>query len=145
MKTRLTGFALLTLMTLALTAFIPSSFAQTNKAMTKKELKVLLKTAKTPAEHRKIADYYRQEAQRLTANSQNHAAEAELYAKHPPFTAMESKHGWAFGQSASHCRFWAKEYLEQAATATKLAGLHEDMAQKAEQQSASLLAPVVAR
>ena len=144
MKTRLTGIALLTLMTLALAAFIPSSFAQTNKAITKKELKVLLKNAKTPAEHRKIADYYRQEAQRLTAESQSHAAEAEVYAKHPPFTAMESKHGWAFGQSASHCRFWAKEYLEQAAKATKLAGLHEDMA-AAEQQSVSLLAPVVGR
>lgn len=145
MKTRLTGIALLTLMTLAAAAFIPSSFAQTNKAITKKELKVLLKTAKTPAEHRTIANYYRQEAQRLTSESQSHAAEAEVYAKHPPFTAMESKHGYAFGKSASHCRFWSKEYLEQAAKATKLAGLHEDMAQKAEQQSASLFAPVVAR
>ena len=144
MKSRITVFASLTLIMLLLTLFVPASLAQSNGPLTKKELKVLLKSAKQPAEHRRIAEYYRQEAQRLTASSKHHAAEAEVYAKNPPFAALESKHGYAFGQSASHCRFWSKLNAEEAAEAIKLAALHDEMAQKAELQSASLVSPSTA-
>jgi hypothetical protein len=110
------------------------SVAQEQKTPSKKEFIALLRTAKEPSEHRRIAEYYRHEAERLTASSKRHAAEAEVYAKHPSFAAMESKHGYAFGQTASHCRYWSKQDAEQAEKATKLAAVHEDMAKEAGQK-----------
>jgi hypothetical protein len=64
---------------LTLLSFGPaySAAAENRSTPSKKELKVLLKTAKTPSEHRTIAAYYRQEAQRLMEKLQ---------------TALEAKH-----------------------------------------------------
>lgn len=136
MKTsRINLVATLMVIALSLSSFVPVSVAAKNKTtLSKKELKVLLRTAKEPPEHRKIAEYYRQEAQRLTASSQEHLELAEIYAKNPPFPAMEAKHGTSFGQGASHCRLWAQLDAEQAKEAEALAALHEDMAKAAEQK-----------
>lgn len=136
MKTpRINLLAALTLITLIFVSFVPISMASTNKqVISKKEFKVLLRTANEPPEHRKIAEYYRQEAQRLTASSKEHAEMAEIYAKNPPFPAMESKHGDAFGLGASHCRKWSQLIAEQAKEAEALAALHEDIAKAAEQK-----------
>ena len=125
----------LTIITLALSSFVSVSMASNDKpVISKREFKVLLRTAKEPPEHQKIAQYYRQEAQRLTASSKEHEEMAEIYAKNPPFPAMEAKHGDAFGQGASHCRKWAQLIAEQAKEAEALAVLHEDMAKAAEQK-----------
>ena len=88
------------------------SVAQDKKSSvpTRKELVTLLKTAK---EHSELAAIYQQ--------------------KHP-FAAMESKHGDAFGQGASHCQKFADLAKEQAKEAEALAALHEDMAKEAEQK-----------
>ncbi len=111
------------------------SAAQDKKpVISKQELKVLLNTAKEPADHQKIAEYYRHEAARLTASSKEHAQLAELYAKNPPFASMEAKHGAGFGQGASHCNKWAELQAEEAKEADALAALHEDMAKAAEQK-----------
>jgi hypothetical protein len=122
---------------LTLVSFAPAyaAAAENNATLSKKELKALLKTARTPYEHRTIGAYYRQEAQRLTDSSRQHAELAATYEKNPPFTALETKHGFAFGQGVSHCRRWAKLDAEQAEKATKLAALHDEMAQKAEAPS----------
>ena len=134
-STRINLLAILTIIALALSSFVPVAMAAKNNAvLSKKELKVLLRTAKEPPEHRKIAEYYRQEAQRLIASSKEHAELAEIYAKNPPFPAMEAKHGSSFGQGASHCRLWAQLDAEQAKEADALAALHEDMAKQAEQK-----------
>jgi hypothetical protein len=102
--------------------------------ISKKELKVLLKTASEPADHQKIAGYYRNEAQILTNSSAEHQELAAIYAKNPPFPAMESKHGDAFGQGASHCRKFAELQAEAAKEAEALATLHEGLAKAAEQK-----------
>ena len=132
---RINLFAALLVLTLSLSSFVPVSLAAANKTtLTKKELKVLLRTAKEPPEHRKIAEYYRQEAQKLTASSKEHLELAEIYAKKPPFPAMEAKHGTSFGQGASHCRLWAQLDAEQAKEVESLAALHEYMAKAADQK-----------
>jgi len=105
--------------------------ADGQRPLTKHELKTLLKNAKTPGDHLRIASYYREEAQRLRSSSQEYLRMAAVYDKNPPFPAMESKHGAAFGMGASHCRFWAKQDAEDAAKADAQAALHEDMAKKA--------------
>lgn len=121
---------------LALLSFAPAYSVAAGKTpnLSRKELKVLLRTAKEPVEHRKIAEYYQQEAQRLTASSKEHSELAEIYSKNPPFPAMEAKHGDAFGQGASHCRKFAQLQADAAKEAEALAGLHEEMAKAAEQK-----------
>ena len=120
---------------LALLSLAPAYSVAGDKkpVISKKELKVLLKTASEPADHQKIATYYRQEAARLTASSKEHAELAETYAKTVPHP-MVAKHGDMFGQGAPHCKKWAELQAEEAKEAEALATLHEDMAKAAEQK-----------
>jgi hypothetical protein len=111
-------------------ASIFASAAEPQRPVTKKELKTLLKTASTPADHLRIAAYYRAEAQRLTARSQEHATEAASYEKYSPFPAMVERFGTGFGQGAPHCHYWSKQYAEDATKAEAQAALHEDLAKK---------------
>jgi hypothetical protein len=100
--------AVLTISLALLSLVTANSVAADKKPIiSKKELKVLLKTATEPADHLKIAEHYRQEAARLTASSKEHAELADIYAKTPPHP-MVSKHGDTFGQGASHCKKWAE-------------------------------------
>jgi hypothetical protein len=126
--------AALTIIAMLFAFAVPFSFPADNKPLTKHELKELLKTAKEPPEHRRIAEYYRQEAKRLYAESKEHSELAEVYGKHQPFLSMEAKHGDTFAQGASHCRKWAALIAEQAKQAESLAALHDDMAKAAEQK-----------
>lgn len=128
--------AVLVIIALALAPFAsvyPAAAQTKSTTISKKELKVLLKTATEPADHQKIAAYYRQEAARLTASSKEHAQLAETYAKTVPHP-MVSKHGDLFGQGAPHCKKWAELQAEEAKEAEALATLHEDMAKAAEQK-----------
>jgi hypothetical protein len=127
-------FALVLALVLASSLLSTYAAASDNQVNTKKEFKTLLKTAKEPVEDRKIAEYYRQEAARLTASAKDHEELAEVYAKNPPFPAMESKYGTAFAQGAPHCKRWAELSAEQAKEAQALAKMHEDVAKAAEQK-----------
>lgn len=106
------------------------SFAQDQKVPTRKELATLLKTAKEPADHLRIAAYYKQEAARLRQTAKEHADLAGIYQTHP-FAAMGSKQGDALPHGASHCRKLADSALAQAKEADALTALHEDMAKAA--------------
>ncbi len=135
-KARRNMFAAVLAISVALLTLAPAnSVAGDNKpVISKKELKVLLKTAKEPADHQKIAEYYRQKAQKLRADAKEHAEMAEDYTKNPRFAAMEVKQRASFGQGVSHCRRWAELDEQEAQEAEALATLHEDMAKAAEQK-----------
>lgn len=107
---------------------------ESKPVITKKEFKTLLKTAKEPADHQKIAEYYRQKADRLRADAKEHVEMAEDYAKNPRFAPMEIKQRAFLGQGTSHCRRWAELDEQEAKEAEALATLHEDMAKAAEQK-----------
>jgi hypothetical protein len=122
---------------IAALSLIPDySAAQDKKSSvpTRKELVTLLKTAKEPPEHRRIAAYYRHEAAILTQSAKEHSELPAIYQQKHPFAAMESKHGDAFGQGASHCEKFAQLAKQQAKEAEALAVLHDDMAKEAEQK-----------
>jgi hypothetical protein len=105
--------------------------AQAQKVPTKKELVTLLKSANEPPEHLRIAAYYRQEVQRLTADAKYHDEMGAAYqGRALPY---ESKHPYGT-LGVSHCHYWAKLDLQQAKEAEALAALHEDMAKAAEQK-----------
>jgi hypothetical protein len=105
--------------------------AQAQKVPTTKELVTLLKSANEPPEHLRIAAYYRQEVQRLTADAKYHDEMGAAYqGRALPY---ESKHPYGT-LGVSHCHYWAKLDLQQAKEAEALAALHEDMAKAAEQK-----------
>jgi len=93
-----------------------------------------LRTAQEPADHLRIAAYYKQEAARLQQSAKDHSNLAAIYQEQHPFGAMEAKHGNSFGQGASHCRKFAELALEEAKESDALAVLHEDMAKTAAQK-----------
>lgn len=135
MKTARTNSSLALIIALTLASFtsVYPAAAQNNPTISKKELKVLLKTAKEPADHQKIAAYYRQEAARLTLSAKEHEELAAIYKQNSPNPAMESKHGSSV-EGATHCNRWAELDGEQAKDAEALAILHEGMAKDAERK-----------
>jgi hypothetical protein len=99
------------------------------KTLSKKELKVLLATAKTAADHQRIAAFYRQEFQRLTARARYHEEMAAIYEKNP--LSFEGK--FPYGTvGLSHCRQFSQHYRAQARQAESLAIRHEEMARGAD-------------
>jgi hypothetical protein len=129
-----TGAVLATLVASSLVSVYSVAQDKKSSVPTRKELVTLLKTAKEPPEHRRIAAYYRHEAASLMQSAKEHSELAAIYQQKHPFAAMESKHGDAFGQGASHCQKFADLAKEQAKEAEALAALHEDMAKEAEQK-----------
>ncbi len=82
MKNIRTNLSLVLTIVLALVfASVYPAAAQNKPDVSKKELKVLLKTATQPADHQRIADYYQQEAARLTASAKEHQELAAIYAE----------------------------------------------------------------
>lgn len=68
--------------------------------LTKKELTSLVKNARTASDHRLLAAYYRQEAERLMKRSKEHEELAGAYANR---TVFEPKTG-LLGGLVHHCR-----------------------------------------
>ncbi|MBZ5678753.1 MAG: hypothetical protein LAO24_01465 [Acidobacteriia bacterium] len=98
--------------------------AETSGSLSKKELKALLTTAKTPADHQRIAAYYRSKAQRLTAKALEFSAEADRLATQP--ATIESKQGISCN-CTSHYRYWSKQYAQEARDSEALAAQQEQL------------------
>ena len=111
---------------LASAAFLAEAAAI--KKLSNKELKALIETAKTPAEHKRLADYYAALAVEYEEESKDHTAQAAAYAKNP--SIQESKMPGA-GNTVSHCKFLATKYSEMAETARMMSTMHADMAKTA--------------
>ena len=125
MITRRTAFTA----TLALAGGAVVAEAAKTKKLSKKDLKTLISSAKSRADHQRLADYYSALAVEYDAESKEHTAEAEAYAKNP--TIQESKNPGG-GRTAGHCRFFATKYAEMAETAKEMATIHSDMAKGAQ-------------
>ena len=100
--------------------------AQSTNQLTHKELRELMMTAKTKADHQKIANHYKAEADHLLAEAKEHEEMADLYQKNPPL--LSAKNPLAIGEK--HCRGIA-ERLRQAAVQTRaLSVMHDQVAAK---------------
>lgn len=134
MKTlRLTAMIAAAIVALTLVSVTPAYSASGDKesVISKKELKVLLKTASEPADHRKIAEYYRHEAKNLARRAKEHEEMGAMYQKNP--LPYEGK--FSYGTvGLSHCRKFAELDAQEVKEAEALAALHDDMAKAAEQK-----------
>lgn len=107
-------------------ALVVGAAAEASPSLSKKELKTLLATANTPADHQRIAAYYRSKAQRLTAKAQEFSAQADYLATQP--ATVESKQGISCN-CTSHYRYWSKQYAQEAKKSETLAAQQEQLSQ----------------
>jgi hypothetical protein len=112
---------------------VPGAVADTSPSLTKKELKTLLATAKTPADHARLAAYYRNTAQHLRAQEKEYSAQAASLATQP--AAVEGKCTRSFlskqgtsCNSASHYSYFAEESAKKAKEAEALAAQQQQLA-----------------
>ena len=90
--------------------------------LTRRELKTLIASAKTPADHERIATYYRAEAQNLEAKQREHEEELAEYYKNT------SRYPSKYPTMGDHCRSLATHYKMAAQRAAELAEMHEQLA-----------------
>lgn len=102
--------------------------AANSKKLSNKELQALIEKAKTPADHRRLADYYSGLATDYDTESKEHTAMAEAYIKNPTIQEMKNPSG---ATTAGHCRFFAAKYKEMAETARTMSTMHAEMAKAA--------------
>ena len=117
-------------LTLLLVMAVGNTAAGRRPSLSKKEVKVLIASAKTKEDHLKLADFYKAETARLEGEAKDHDEMAEMYRKNP--TPMAVKHPEAIGEG--HCHEMARRYREAAAKAQELAAMHEQLATTAEQK-----------
>ena len=122
---RLVTLAVVSLVLLSC-ALVVGVDAQTSSGLSKKELKTLLASANTPADHQRLAAYYRDKAQRLTEKAQKFSAQADQLATQP--ATIESKQGISCN-CASHYRYFSKLYAREAKDSEMLAARHEQLTQ----------------
>jgi hypothetical protein len=126
-KSSLAAVAVAGLFTLFLTMTPPMTAAEVTR-LTSKEVKTLVATAKTPADHMKLAKYFEGEAAKLEAESKEHEELAQIYRKNPNAMGMKTPMN---PTSAEHCEYFAKATREAAKAAKDLAAAHEQMAKAA--------------
>ena len=97
-------------------------------AMTAKEARTLVATAKTPKEHLKLAGYFNQQGDRYEAEARDHDEMIEAYRKNATTRAEKTPGGVG---TIEHCEFFAKSNREMAKVSRKMAAAHEEMAKEA--------------
>jgi hypothetical protein len=91
------------------------------------EVKKLVASAKTSADHLKLAKHYEAVAAKHEREAKEHEQLAEQYSKNP--TGHEQKHPMS-GQTAGHCRTYAEHCRKAAEAARQMAAAHAAMAKQ---------------
>ncbi len=100
-----------------------ASPAAEQQILSKKELKRLITSASTAADHQRIADYYRSEAKRLEQKRLEHEQELAEYYKNP------ARYPGKYPTMGDHCRSLAAYYQIAARKANAKADMHLRLAQ----------------
>mgnify|MGYP000844670351 CR=1 FL=1 len=98
--------------------------ATPRETLTRKELKALIASAKTPADHERIAAYYRSESLRLATKSREHEEDLAEYYRAP------WRYPGKYPTMGDHCRSLAGHYKLAAERAAARAVIHERLAQE---------------
>jgi hypothetical protein len=106
---------------------------QKPEKLSKRQLLSLIATAKTPAEHNRIAQYYRAAAQDYLAQSKEHEEMAARYKENPTISSSKFVTG-----TVNHCEYFVETFKALAANSEELAVLHERMASEAPEKLPSV-------
>lgn len=102
---------------------------QSAQQLSKKQLNALVASAKTPAEHERIAAYYRGQAESLLAESNEHAKMASELAANPATNNSKNAYG-----TVHHCEYIAQSLKSKSVKAALLAQQHQEMSKEAAQR-----------
>jgi hypothetical protein len=108
-------------------AVVMTAFSQTASAadtLSKAQVNTLAATAKTPAEHQRLADYYQAQAQSYLAQADEHKAMIAGYKANP-----STKHQ---ASEITHCANLVTSLTDLAAKSAEQAKLHQQMANEAD-------------
>ena len=128
MKRTLGILSILLVLTVAALAQ-PSAVAQKPEHLSNKQLNALIATARTPAEHRRIAQYYDAKSRQYLAESQEHERIMESYEKNPIFSSSKFKIS-----TIDHCKYLEDSLQKASVKMHELAVLQEEMAAAAEKK-----------
>lgn len=95
--------------------------------LTDKQAKELIATAKEPADHQKLAAYYRGKADEAKAAIAEHQEMLAAYAKNPSTHALAK----AQGGPTAMCNDLIRIYRQEEQADLNLAGYHDNMAKEA--------------
>ena len=111
-------------------AFAQISLAQQPQPekLSKQQLHALIVSARSPAEHNRLAAYYSAEAQRDLAQAEEHEQMAARYNNN--IVASSSKFSTG---TVKHCEYLAQQFKDRAAKALQMEREHEEMATQAGQ------------
>ena len=90
--------------------------------MSKKEVKTLIRNAKTSEDHRKIASYFARQAQIFAKESHEYQAQCVLVAAYP------MKYKTKYPSAYDDCRFWEQHFAAKSKKAEAAAKSHEQLA-----------------
>ena len=116
-------------MTFAAVAKTPSTPQPKPEHLSKQQLNTLIATAKTPAEHERIAMFYGLSAQDYKAQAQEHEAMIAAYKANSSLSTNKNQ-----ASTINHCEYFVTTFKEMAVKSQELAQLHEQMAKDAEQK-----------
>jgi hypothetical protein len=116
---------------MTVTAFGQTPSAQQSKAehLDKQQLNTLIASAKTPAEHQRIAQFYEAKAQDYRAQAQQHEAMIAAYKANSSLSTDKNR-----ASTIGHCEYFVQTFKEMAVKSHELAEMHDQMAKAAEQK-----------
>lgn len=125
-----TLFILSLMMALTVAVFGQTSAASQKQAkrLSKQQLNSLIATAKTPAEHQRVAQYFEAQAQDYRAQAEEHEAMIAAYKANSSLSTNKN-----FASMIGHCQYFVARFKEMAVKSHELAQLHEQMAKDASQ------------
>ena len=99
--------------------------------LSKQQLNTLIATARTPSEHRRIAQYYRAKTQDYLAQAKEHEAMIAAYKANSSLSNDKNQ-----ASTISHCEYFVTTFKALADNSEEMATLHERMAQEAPEKLA---------
>ena len=127
MKRWLGIVSLLVALTVAIPVIGQSASPSKTDKLSKHQLLTLIATAKTPADHLRLARYYQDQANYYLEQSKFHQDMAVAYMKNPLLNSSKWRR-----DTIGHCDYFARTLKETATKMQELENMHEQMAKDAE-------------
>ena len=129
MRKHLTGISTMKAVVFAAAFGLAVSATVADKPLTKAELKSLISTAKTRADHQRIAQYFEAEAARYEMEANDHGELAPIYKRKPDPARLTRD---ASSRAFEHCEALSRDLQRVAEEARNLAAEHRTMAHEAQ-------------
>ncbi len=129
MKRKLLFLVTVFMITAAAVAQSPSATQAKPEHLSKQQLNTLIASAKTPADHERLAQYYRAQASDYLAEAKDHESMVAAYKANSSLSNEKNR-----ASTIGHCEYFVKTFKELAVKAQELATLHEQMAKDVEQK-----------